>query len=124
MNAEVKDVSSRVGMSEAELGAQDRHQASAAETPGIVNFAEVLRRFVDAVGRWGSWLILPVVLITCFDVIARKLRWVNDDGTIASVQMWMVENGGRIFAGFDYTERHWFQHCRSCNELLAFQIGA
>ena len=119
MNAEVKDVSSRAGMSEAELGAQDRHQASAAETPAAVTLAEVLRRFVDTVGRWGSWLILPVVLITCFDVICRKLRWVHDDGTIASVQMWMVENGGRLFESTILQELEWHSH----TALFALVLG-
>lgn len=119
MNAEVKDVSSRAGMTEAELGAEDRHQASVAETPGLINVAEVLRRFVDAVGRWGSWLILPVVLITCFDVIARKLRWINADGTISSVQLWLTENGGRIFESTILQELEWHSH----TALFALVLG-
>lgn len=119
MNTEVKEVSSNDGMSEAETGARDRHEASVAETPAFVNIAEVLRRFVDAVGRWGSWLILPVVLITCFDVIARKLRWINEDGTIASVQMWMVENGGRIFESTILQELEWHSH----TALFALVLG-
>lgn len=119
MNTEVKEVSSNDGMSEAETGARDRHQASTAETPAFVNIAEVLRRFVDAVGRWGSWLILPVVLITCFDVIARKLRWINEDGTIASVQMWMVDNGGRIFESTILQELEWHSH----TALFALVLG-
>ena len=119
MNTEVKEASSDDGMSEAESGARDRHVASAAETPASVNVAETLRRFVDAVGRWGSWLILPVVLITCFDVIARKLRWVNADGTISSVQMWMVENGGRIFESTILQELEWHSH----TALFALVLG-
>jgi TRAP-type mannitol/chloroaromatic compound transport system permease small subunit len=117
MNAEVKDVAS--GLSEAESGAQDRHAASADEIPTSVHVAEVLRKFVDVVGRWGSWLILPVVFITCFDVIARKLRWVNDDGTISSVQMWMVENGGRIFESTILQELEWHSH----TALFALVLG-
>ncbi len=119
MNAEVKDVSSRDEMSEAELGAADRHVASVAETPGMVSFAETLRRFVDWVGRTGSWLILPVVLITCFDVIARKLRWLNDDGSVASVQLWLVENGGRIFESTILQELEWHSH----TALFALVLG-
>ena len=119
MNAEVKDVSSRGEMNEAELGAQDRHQASAAETPSSLHLAEKLRVFVDTVGRWGSWLILPVVLITCFDVVARKLRWIYDDGTIGSVQMWLVENGGRIFESTILQELEWHSH----TALFALVLG-
>ena len=119
MNTEVKEVPSNEGMTEAETGARDRHQASAAEMPTSVNIAESLRRFVDLVGRAGSWLILPVVLITCFDVIARKLRWVNEDGTIASVQMWMVENGGRIFESTILQELEWHSH----TALFALVLG-
>jgi TRAP-type mannitol/chloroaromatic compound transport system permease small subunit len=119
MNTEVKEASSNNGMSEAETGARDRHEASVAETPVFVNIAETLRRFVDAVGRWGSWLILPVVLITCFDVIARKLRWINEDGTIASVQMWMVDNGGRIFESTILQELEWHSH----TALFALVLG-
>jgi TRAP-type mannitol/chloroaromatic compound transport system permease small subunit len=118
MSAEVKDVPS-AGISEAESGAQHRHVASDAETPRLVQIAEVMRRFVDTVGRWGSWLILPVVLITCFDVIARKLRWVHDDGTIASVQIWMVENGGRLFESTILQELEWHSH----TALFALVLG-
>ncbi|MFT5176012.1 MAG: TRAP-type mannitol/chloroaromatic compound transport system permease small subunit [Gammaproteobacteria bacterium] len=119
MNAEVNDVASRSDLSEAELGAQGRHQASAAETPKAIIVAESLRRFVDAVGRGGSWLILPVVLITCFDVIARKLRWVQNDGTIASVQLWLTENGGRIFESTILQELEWHSH----TALFALVLG-
>ena len=119
MNAEVNDVASRSDLSEAELGAQDRHQASAAETPKAIIVAESLRRFVDTVGRWGSWLILPVVLITCFDVIARKLRWISSDGTVASVQLWLTENGGRIFESTILQELEWHSH----TALFALVLG-
>jgi TRAP-type mannitol/chloroaromatic compound transport system permease small subunit len=60
-----------------------------------------------------------VVLITCFDVIARKLRWVNDDGTIASVQLWLVENGGRIFESTILQELEWHSH----TALFALVLG-
>ena len=89
------------------------------ELPTSVRLAEKLRRFVDVVGRFGSWMILPVVLITCLDVIARKLRWLNDDGSVASVQMWMVENLGRFFESTILQELEWHFH----TALFALVLG-
>jgi TRAP-type mannitol/chloroaromatic compound transport system permease small subunit len=119
MNTEVKDHRSAARVAEAEAGARDRHVASADEVPTSVAIAEKLRRFVDFVGRWGSWLILPVVLITCFDVITRKIRWTWGDGTIASAQMWLVENGGRIFESTILQELEWHFH----TALFALVLG-
>jgi TRAP-type mannitol/chloroaromatic compound transport system permease small subunit len=119
MSTEAKDTRSGADLTEAETGARDRHTASAEETPTLVHLAEKLRRFVDVVGRLGSWLILPVVLITCFDVIMRKIRWVRDDGTVASFQMWMVENGGRIFESTILQELEWHFH----TGLFALVLG-
>ena len=119
MSSEVKETRSAARIEEAEAGARDRHEAVHHEIPMMVHLAEKLRRFVDVVGRWGSWLILPVVIITCFDVICRKLRWQNEDGTIASVQMWMVENGGRIFESTILQELEWHFH----TGLFALVLG-
>ena len=119
MNTEVKDHRSDARIAEAEAGARDRHTATSEETPTTVRMAEALRQFVDLVGRWGSWLILPVVLITCFDVIMRKIRWVNDEGMVYSFQMWMVENGGRIFESTILQELEWHFH----TGLFALVLG-
>ena len=89
------------------------------ELPTSVRLAEKLRRFVDGVGRFGSWMILPVVLITCLDVIARKLRWINDDGSVASVQLWLVENLGRFFESTILQELEWHFH----TALFALVLG-
>jgi TRAP-type mannitol/chloroaromatic compound transport system permease small subunit len=89
------------------------------EQPGSVRMAEKLRGFVDLVGRFGSWMIVPVVLITCFDVILRKLRTVNDDGTVYSAQMWAVENLGRIFESTILQELEWHFH----TALFALVLG-
>ena len=121
MSTEVNETEHRSAarIAEAEAGARDRHTASAEETPVTVRLSEKLRQFVDVVGRWGSWLILPVVLITCFDVIMRKIRWVNEDGTVTSFQMWMVENGGRIFESTILQELEWHFH----TGLFALVLG-
>jgi TRAP-type mannitol/chloroaromatic compound transport system permease small subunit len=119
MSTEAKETRSASRIAEAEAGARDRHEASSEEMPKPIVFAEKLRRFVDFVGRWGSWLILPVVLITCFDVIARKIRWTWEDGTIASAQLWLVENLGRIFESTILQELEWHFH----TALFALVLG-
>ena len=123
MSTEVKETRSSARVVEAEAGARDRHQASVAETPRAVQFAERLRRIVDFVGRWGAWLVLPVVLITCFDVIARKLRYTYDDGTMFSVQYWLSQHTGPFAAMFESTilqELEWHFHAALFALVLAY----
>jgi TRAP-type mannitol/chloroaromatic compound transport system permease small subunit len=123
MSTEVKETRSAARVAEAEAGARDRHRASAAETPHSVQFAERLRRVVDFVGRWGSWLILPVVLITCFDVIARKLRFRFDDGTTFSAQYWLSQHTGPFATIFESTilqELEWHFHAALFALVLAY----
>ncbi len=119
MSSEVNETRSAARVAEAEAGARDRHTASHEETPVTVHWAEKLRRFVDVVGRYGSWLILPVVLITCFDVIARKIRWTLEDGTIFSLQYWLTLHGGRIFESTILQELEWHFH----TGLFALVLG-
>jgi len=119
MSTEAKETRSSARVAEAEAGARVRHVASAEETPKAIQIAEVLRRFVDTVGRWGSWLILPVVLITCFDVIARKIRWTQEDGTIFSAQLLLTENLGRLFESTILQELEWHFH----TGLFALVLG-
>jgi len=110
-------------LAEAEAGARDRHLASSEETPHSVQFAERLRRVVDFVGRWASWLALPVVLITCFDVIARKLRFTFDDGTMFSVQYWLSQNTGPFAVMFESSilqELEWHFHAALFALVLAY----
>ena len=59
------------------------------ELPPTVTIADRLRRLVDFIGRYGAWLIVPVVVVTCIDVIARKVKYVDDQGRIHSLQLWM-----------------------------------
>ena len=69
-----------------------------------------MRGFVDFVGRWGAWLILPLILITVFDVTARKLVW---------IQIWLVDNFGRIFESTLLQELEWHFH----TALFALVLG-
>ena len=55
---------------------------------GLVSISETLRVIVNRVGRASTWLLVPLVIITMWDVVARKLVW---------IQIWMVANFGSFF---------------------------
>ena len=80
--------------------------------PRTVRLAQHIRRAVDAVGHWGAWLSLPVVIVTCIDVIARKLKYIDDAGNTHSLQLWMKANApAGSFERGDLPERcnrQWF----------------
>jgi TRAP-type mannitol/chloroaromatic compound transport system permease small subunit len=80
------------------------------ERPVALQVSDALRGFVDLVGRWGSWLIIPLVIITVFDVTARKLVW---------IQIWLVDNFGRIFESTLLQELEWHFH----TALFALVLG-
>jgi TRAP-type mannitol/chloroaromatic compound transport system permease small subunit len=80
------------------------------ERPVALQASDALRGFVDLVGRWGSWLIIPLVVITVFDVTARKLVW---------IQIWLVDNFGRIFESTLLQELEWHFH----TALFALVLG-
>jgi TRAP-type mannitol/chloroaromatic compound transport system permease small subunit len=81
-----------------------------AERPTMLRVSDALRSFVDVVGRWASWLFVPLILVTVFDVTARKLVW---------IQIWMVENLGRIFESTLLQELEWHFH----TALFALVLG-
>ena len=60
-----------------------------------------LRRFIDVMGRFGSWFIIPLVLITVFDLGLRKT---------GEVQLWLVENVSAIFGSTLLQELEWHSH--------------
>jgi TRAP-type mannitol/chloroaromatic compound transport system permease small subunit len=80
------------------------------ELPAAIRISDALRSFVDFVGRWGSWLILPLIIVTVFDVTARKLVW---------IQIWLVEHLGRIFESTLLQELEWHFH----TALFALVLG-
>ena len=45
---------------------------------GLISISEKLRELVNRVGRAGTWLLVPLVLITMWDVVARKLIWIQN----------------------------------------------
>jgi TRAP-type mannitol/chloroaromatic compound transport system permease small subunit len=83
----------------------------AAERPPALRVSDALRGFVDFVGRWGAWLIIPLVIITVFDVTARKLVW---------IQIWLVDNFGRIFESTLLQELEWHVHTALFTLVLGY----
>tara|TARA_B100000579_G_C22711384_1_gene794734 strand:- start:64 stop:822 length:759 start_codon:yes stop_codon:yes gene_type:complete len=71
------------------------------EYPIFLRLSERLRRIVDLVGRFGSWFILPLVLITTFDMALRKT---------GEVQIWMIENISQYFGSTMLQEMEWHSH--------------
>ena len=71
------------------------------EYPILLRLSEQLRRIVDLVGRFGSWFILPLVLITTFDMGLRKT---------GEVQIWMIENISQYFGSTMLQEMEWHSH--------------
>jgi TRAP-type mannitol/chloroaromatic compound transport system permease small subunit len=92
------------------------------ELPLTVTIADRLRRMVDFIGRWGSWLIVPVVAVTSLDVIARKLRYVDDLGRIHSLQLWMRENVGRVLDSTVLQELEWHFHAALFCLVLGYGV--
>jgi TRAP-type mannitol/chloroaromatic compound transport system permease small subunit len=80
------------------------------ERPIALRVSDGLRSFVDFVGRWASWLFVPLIIITVFDVAARKLVW---------LQIWLVGNLGRIFGSTLLQELEWHFH----TALFALVLG-
>ncbi|HEY3074843.1 MAG TPA: TRAP transporter small permease subunit [Burkholderiales bacterium] len=87
--------------------------------PGTVRIAEQIRRLVDFIGRWGGWLVLPVVIITCIDVVGRKLGYEDDAGRIHSLQLWLSGTLGRFFESTVLQELEWHFHAA----LFALVLG-
>jgi len=88
--------------------------------PLTVRVAERLRRGVDFIGRWAAWLSIPVVLITCIDVVGRKLAYIDDEtGRVHSLQLWLSANIGRFFDSTVLQELEWHFHAA----LFALVLG-
>ena len=68
---------------------------------GLVSISESLREIVNRVGRASTWLLVPLVIITMWDVVARKLVW---------IQIFMVANFGSFFESTLMQEMEWHLH--------------
>jgi TRAP-type mannitol/chloroaromatic compound transport system permease small subunit len=88
--------------------------------PHAVRVAARLRRFVDFVGACGAWLIVPVVAITCIDVIGRKIGYEDEEtGRIYRLQGWLADNFGSFFQSTILQELEWHFH----TGLFALVLG-
>ena len=76
----------------------------------MLRVSEALRRFVDRVGRFGSWFAMPLILITAFDLAIRKT---------GVIQVWLVENVSVYFGSTLLQELEWHSH----TVLFALVLG-
>ena len=89
---------------------QLRH-LEADELPAPLRLSNRLSSLVDAVGRFGSWFMLPLVLITVFDLGLRKT---------GEVQLWLIENVSSIFGSTLLQELEWHSHTVLFTLVLAY----
>jgi TRAP-type mannitol/chloroaromatic compound transport system permease small subunit len=89
------------------------------EEPVQLKLSDRLRRIVDFVGRWGSWFIVPLVLVTVLDVVARKLTFRTAEGHAWGMQIWLKENVSRYFESTLLQELEWHLH----TALFALVLG-
>ena len=97
------------GNAQATSGNDRGHESVSHDIPRAILISEALRKFVDIVGRAGSWLFIPVVLITVMDVILRKI----------GVQYWLITHLGRFFDSTVLQELEWHFH----TGLFALVLG-
>ncbi len=71
----------------------------------LVVTAVRLRSFVEWWGQKGAYFILPLVIITMWDVFTRKLT-----GTPFDIQAWLVANVSRYFQSTLLQELEWHSH--------------
>ena len=90
--------------------AKELHHLTWEEMPAMIRLSETLRRFVDRVGRFGSWFAVPLILITVFDLFIRKT---------GVVQIWLVENVSEYFGSTLLQELEWHSH----TVLFALVLG-
>ena len=97
-------------MAQPVLAVEAREEVEREERPVALRVSDALRQAVDFVGRWGSWLVIPLVVITGIDVIARKLVWRTSDGDIAGVQIWLTRHVSKLFESTLMQEMEWHFH--------------
>ena len=82
------------------------------EMPAALVWSERLRRFVDFIGRFGSWFLVPLVLITAFDATLRFF--------FSKQQPWLVENISFLFGSTILQELQWHFHTVCFTLVLAY----
>jgi TRAP-type mannitol/chloroaromatic compound transport system permease small subunit len=89
------------------------------DEPAPLKASNALRGVVELVGRWGSWFIIPLVLITVLDVVARKLTFHAADGSVYGLQIWLKTHISRYFESTLLQELEWHLH----TALFALVLG-
>ena len=79
-------------------------------TSSLVVLAERLKAVVEWFGARGAYFILPLVLVTMWDVFSRKVVW---------VQIFLVENVSTYFQSTMLREMQWHFH----TALFALVLG-
>ena len=92
-----------------------------ADRPTALVVSDALRKFVDWMGRFASWMILPLVIITCWDVTARKVQFRDEnDELIFGLQNFLVENVSEYFGSTMLQELEWHSHTWLFAWVLAY----
>src|SRR5215510_15762054 len=89
------------------------------DEPAPLKASNALRRFVDFVVRGGAWFIVPLVLITVLDVVARKLTFRAANGDVYGLQIWLKTHISRYFESTLLQELEWHLH----TALFALVLG-
>lgn len=89
------------------------------EEPVTLKASGTLRRVVEFVGRWAAWFIVPLVLVTVLDVVARKLTFRTADGSVYGLQIWLKTYISRYFESTLLQELEWHLH----TALFALVLG-
>jgi TRAP-type mannitol/chloroaromatic compound transport system permease small subunit len=106
----MNDTRVTTGDAQAASGIGGEWESVSHDIPRAVRISEALRKFVDMVGRAGSWLFIPVVLITVMDVVLRKI----------GVQYWLITHLGRFFDSTVLQELEWHFHTGLFALVLAY----
>ena len=80
------------------------------QVPGMINLMLFIQKYVDNIGKWGSFFVIPLVLVTMWDVISRKLIW---------MQVFLVEHVSDLFSSTLMQEMEWHFH----TALFALVLG-
>ncbi|MEZ0304234.1 MAG: TRAP transporter small permease subunit [Hyphomicrobiaceae bacterium] len=89
------------------------------EEPAQLKVSSGLRRIVEVVGRSGSWFIVPLVLVTVLDVVARKLTFRTAESHARGLQIFLKEHDSRYFESTLLQEFEWHLH----TALFALVLG-
>jgi len=76
-----------------------------------LKISDKLAAFVEGVGKFGSIFIMPLVFVTMWDVIMRKL---------GGFQIWAIENFGSMFESTKIQEFEWHFHTALFTLVLGY----